>query len=90
MTWHRFDAATFTIDRDEFEVADGYRMGVYGPIRSIVDTFRLRHIEGHDTAVEALRRWLKRRGSQPSQLLAMACHFPTSEKAIRAALEILL
>lgn len=90
VTWHRFDAATFEIDRDEFVVAEGHRLGVYGPTRSIVDTFRLRHLEGHDTAVEALRRWLGRRGNHPSALLAVARHFPTSEKAIRGALEILL
>ena len=63
---------------------------MYGPIRSIVDTFRLRHIEGQDTAIEALRRWLGRRGNQPTDLLEMARRFPTTEKAIRAALEILL
>lgn len=90
VTWHRFDQKTFAIDREEFQVASGLRLGLYGPARSIVDTFRLRHREGQDTAVEALRRWLKRRGSQPTQLLAVARHFPTSEKAIRAALEILL
>lgn len=90
VTWHRFDEATIHIDREEFEVADGYTLGVYGPTRSVIDTFRLRHIEGQEIAIEALRRWLRRGGNQPSKLLAMLRHFPTAEKAVRAALEVLL
>ncbi|MHC4851866.1 MAG: type IV toxin-antitoxin system AbiEi family antitoxin domain-containing protein, partial [Planctomycetota bacterium] len=90
VTWHRFDEATITIDRQEFKVTNGYTLGVYGPRRSIIDTFKLRHIEGHDTAIEALRRWLKRRGNQPSSLLATLRHFPTAERSVRAALEVLL
>jgi len=88
--WHRFDEATFAIDRDEIEVTAGYRLGLYGPTRSVVDVFRLRHIQGQETAIEALRRWLDRPGNQPSALLAMVRHFPMAEKSIRSALEILL
>jgi hypothetical protein len=90
VTWHRFDDATFPIDREEFEVAKGLTLGRYGPTRSVIDTFRLRHLEGHDAAIEALRRWLRKRGNQPSRLLTMARHFPGAEKSIRTALEILL
>ncbi len=90
VTWHRFEEASINIDRQEFQVAEGYKLGVYGPMRSIIDTFRLRHLEGHDAAIEALRRWLKHRGNQPSNLLAMVRHFPTAEKSIRTALEVLL
>lgn len=90
VTWHRFDEGTFGIDREEFEAADGFTLGVYGPTRSVIDTFRIRHIEGQDVAIEALRRWLKRRGNQPSALLAMVRDFPSAEKSIRSALEILL
>jgi predicted transcriptional regulator of viral defense system len=90
VTWHRFAEATFAIDREEFEVTAGHWLGVYGPTRSVIDTFRLRHIQGQDTAVEALRRWLKSRDNQPSKLLEMLHSFPTAVKATRAALEILL
>jgi hypothetical protein len=90
VTWHRFDEATFRIDRDEFEVAPRYRLGVYGPTRSVVDTFRLRHLEGSDAAIEALRRWLRRRGNHPAKLLEMARHFPRTVNTIQNALEILL
>jgi len=65
-------------------------IGLYNPQRCIIDAFRLRHLEGPETAVEALRRWLRRRGSQPATLLAMARAFPKAEPALRAALEILL
>jgi predicted transcriptional regulator of viral defense system len=90
VTWHRFAEATFDVGREEFTVAEGCTLGCYGPARSIIDAFRLGHLEGREVAIEALRRWLKRRGNQPSELLSMARNFPTSQKAIRSALEILL
>ncbi len=90
VTWHRFDETTYRVDREEFAVTEGYTLGLYGPTRSVIDTFRLRHIQGQDIAIESLRHWLMRRGNQPSALLAMVHHFPTAEKSIRAALEILL
>ena len=46
-----------------FTVDDGLALGVYSAERSIIDAFRLRHQEGEELAIEALRRWL-RRGSQ--------------------------
>ena len=90
VTWHRFAEATFDVGREEFTVAEGCTLGVFGPTRSIIDAFRLGHLEGPEVAIDALRRWLKRRGNQPSKLLNMAKHFPTSQKSIRSALEILL
>ena len=88
--WHRFDTATFNVDRTEFDVGAGRVIGVYGPRRCIIDAFRLRHLYGTEQAVSALRRWLAQRGSQPSDLLGTAASFPTAEHAIREALEILL
>jgi hypothetical protein len=88
--WHHFDDATFSVGREELRVVDDLTLGIYGPIRTIIDSFRLRHREGQDVAIEALRRWLRRRGSQPSDLLAMLRRFPVAEKSIRAALEVLL
>ena len=88
--WHRFDTATFTIDRTELEVGAGHVIGLYGPRRCIIDAFRLRHLYGTEQAVGALRRWLSQRGSQPSDLLRIAASFPTAERAVREALEILL
>lgn len=70
---------------------DGHRIGLYNARRSIIDTFRMRHLEGHELAVEALKRWTRKRGSQPALLLAMARRIdPRSEATIRRTLEILL
>jgi hypothetical protein len=88
--WHRFDASTFEIDRSKHDVGAHKHIGLFGPRRCIVDAFRLRHIYGTEQAIGALRSWLARRGSQPSDLLRIAASFPAAERAIREALEILL
>jgi len=91
MTWHKFDPKTFDLGREALDVGAGYRIGLYSAERSICDTFRIRHLEGTDQAVEALKRWLRRPGSQPSQLLAMATGMgPKAAVPIRSALQILL
>lgn len=90
VVWHQFDERTFAVGREELRVISGLTLGIYGPLRTIIDTFRLRHREGQDVAIEALRRWLRKRGSQPSDLLTMLRHFPVTETPIRSALEILL
>lgn len=71
-------------------MTDELTIGIYGPQRCIIDAFRLRHQEGDDVAVEALRRWLRQHGAQPGKLLAMAGHFPKAQPALRAALQVLL
>ena len=87
---HRFDPATFEIGREQLVVGD-LTMGIYNEQRSICDAFRLRHLQGSDQAVEALRRWIRRRGTQPSTLLRMAKHFgPRAETPIRETLQVLL
>jgi predicted transcriptional regulator of viral defense system len=90
VTWHAFAVDTFDIGREGLDLTDETSIGLYSPERCIVDAFRLRHREGPETAIEALRRWLRRRGSQPTTLLAMARAFPKSEPALRSTLEILL
>ena len=90
VSWHAFAADTFEIGRDELALTEQTSIGLYNPQRCIIDAFRLRHLEGPEQAVEALRRWLRRRGSQPAELLAMARAFPKAEPALRSALEILL
>lgn len=90
VSWHAFATGTFDIGRGELTLTDEITIGLYSAERCIVDAFRLRHLEGPEPAVEALRRWLRRRGSQPATLLAMARSFPKAEPALRGALEILL
>lgn len=88
--WHAFAVDTFDIGKRTLQLTDQLSVGLYGPERSVIDAFRLRHLLGPETAAEALRRWLRRPRAQPSTLLTMAQHFPKAEPALRGALEILL
>jgi len=90
VTWHRFNADTFHLGRQSIAVDDSVRIGVYSPERSIVDTFRLRHHLGEDVAIEALKRWLRRPGVLPAELLALARSFPKAEPSLLRALQVLL
>jgi predicted transcriptional regulator of viral defense system len=90
VTWHSFAIGTFHLGREELPLAEGVTMSLYNAERCIIDAFRLRHSEGPEVAYEALRRWLRRPGAQPSRLLVMARSFPKAEPALRSALEILL
>lgn len=90
VAWHSFAPGTFDLGRDELQLTGTTTIGLYNPVRCIVDAFRLRHLEGPEPAVEALRRWLRRRGSSPATLMAMARSFPKAEPSLRNALEILL
>lgn len=90
VSWHRFDESTFTVDRHNLVVAPGLNIGLYGPARSIIDAFRIRHLYGQDQAVEALKRWLRQPGNHPAALLTLARHFPTVEPPLRRTMEILL
>ena len=87
--WRHFNADTFELGRGELDIGGGRSIGLYSAERSIIDAFRMGHIDGADLAVEALKRWL-RAGGQPSELLALARSFPRAQSALRATLEILL
>ena len=88
--WHRFDPDTFNVGREVLEITDGLRIGVYSATRSIVDAYRLRHLYGTEQALDALKRWLQLPGSQPSNLLSLAAHFPQAAGVIRNTLQILI
>lgn len=87
--WRHFDKATFELGRDLLALDDDYSIGIYSAERSIIDAFRLRHLDGEDLANDALKRWL-RQGGQPSELLRLSSSFPRAASAIRNSLEILL
>lgn len=95
--WHSFDRATFDLGRtvmtstaqQDSRAAD-LSLAVYSPERTIVDCFRLAHLEGLDIAHEALRRWVRRRGSSPAVMLQTAAAFPKAAPRLRQALEVLL
>jgi predicted transcriptional regulator of viral defense system len=88
--WHLFDAATFELGREALKLDAELSIGLYSAERSIVDAFRMRAQEGHELANEALKRWLRRRGAQPTALLKIAALLPRSEAPLRHALEVLL
>ena len=90
VSWHLFDVGTFQVGREEIEIEPGVAIGLYSAERSIVDLARLRHLEGSDQVYETLKRWLRRPGSKPAALLALARQFPAAERVLRQALEILL
>ena len=87
--WHRFHDDTFWLGRETIAVDAGISLGLYSAERSIIDAFRLSHLEGQELAREALKRWLKRRGSLPSNLLEMARSFPKVEPSLLQAVRML-
>ncbi len=88
--WHRFAPATFDLGRDVITLDGGYTLGLYSPERSIVDAYRLRHLEGDELGREALKAWLRQHGSQPSRLLEAAAPFPKALVRLREDLQVLL
>jgi predicted transcriptional regulator of viral defense system len=87
---HVFAKDTFSLGREKLDVGADVSIGLYSAERSLVDVIRLRHREGADIAWEALRRWLRRRGSKPADLIKMAKRFHGAERAVRNALEVVL
>lgn len=88
VAWHAFHPETFDVGR--IAMSDHPDLKVYSAERTIVDAFRLAHIEGIDLAHEALRRWVRRPSSSPAELLRTAALFPRTVPAIRQALQVLL
>lgn len=88
--WHRFDPQTFDIGREALPLPAGRSIGITSPERTVVDAYRLRHEWGSDLAAGALRRWLRRPGRRPSELLRVASFFPQAAAAIGDALAVLL
>ena len=90
VTWHSFQQSTYDVGRYTLPLEPGITIGIYDPKRCIIDAFRLRHREGFDLAVGALRRWLRKPGNHPAALLELAAHFPKAQPALRNSLETLL
>lgn len=87
---HVFARSTFNLGREKRDIGDGSSVGLHSAERTLVDVIRLRYREGSDVAWEAMRRWLRRRGSKPAVLLKMAKQFHGVERAVRNALEVVL
>ncbi len=69
---HVFAAHTFHLGREQVRLDSGEEIYVYSPERSVVDAMRLRSQVGTDVAYEALRRYLRRPGASPGDLLRLA------------------
>src|SRR5215210_1970419 len=69
---HVFAAGTFELGRERLRLDSGEEISIYSPERSVVDAMRLRGQVGTDVAYEALRRYLRRPGSSPGNLLSLA------------------
>jgi predicted transcriptional regulator of viral defense system len=69
---HVFAASTFDLGRERVRLESGEEISIYSPERSVVDAVRLRRQVGSDVAYEALRRYLKRPGASPGDLLRLA------------------
>lgn len=69
---HVFATDTFDLGRELVRLESGEEIYMYSPERSVVDAMRLRGQVGADVAYEALRRYLRRPGSSPGDLLRLA------------------
>lgn len=72
---HVFAADTFDLGREKIRLESGEEITIYSPERSVVDAMRLRNQVGTDVAYEALRRYLRRPGVSPGNLLRLARQF---------------
>ncbi len=88
--WHSYAADTFELGRDLLPLDEETSIGLYNPMRSVIDAFRLRRYEGPELGITALKRWLPTREATPAELLQYAAPFPRAQRAIRETLVILL
>jgi Transcriptional regulator, AbiEi antitoxin len=88
--WHSFDRETFNLGRSVIPIEGTSRkIGLYSAPRSIADVLRLRGSEGYEIGIEATRNWLRRRGSNPADLMRIADELPRAGSTVRTALEYL-
>lgn len=81
---HVFRAATFALGRAEVREEGGERFWITDRERSVVDSFRLRHIVGEDEAHGALRRYLRQPRPKLARLAELARQLRVSGPVISA------
>lgn len=69
---HVFAADTFELGHEKVSLESGEEISIYSPERNVVDAMRLRSQVGTDVAYEALKRYLRRPGASPGNLLQLA------------------
>jgi predicted transcriptional regulator of viral defense system len=86
---HVFASDTFSLGRARRTGDEGAEFWISSPERSVIDAMRLSRVVGRDQALAALRRYLERPGSQPSELVKLA-HALRIAQPLGDALEVLL
>lgn len=86
---HVFVAETFAVGRQQEQTDAGEPFWVYSAERSVVDALRMTRFVGSDVALQALSRYVRRRGSRPAQLTDIARRIGGSRR-LHPALEALL
>ncbi|WP_156907755.1 type IV toxin-antitoxin system AbiEi family antitoxin domain-containing protein [Corynebacterium freiburgense] len=87
--WHSFDRSTYDFGREMHSAEGDLQFAVYDPQRTLLDCFRLLHILGEETAMQALRAWSEERDNSLDELRTLAQHLPGVEwKLIPAISEI--
>jgi predicted transcriptional regulator of viral defense system len=69
---HVFKAATFSLGRMEIHEEPGQRFWITDRERTVVDTFRLRHVLGEPEAHGAIRRYLRQPRPRLARLAELA------------------
>lgn len=69
---HVFAAGPFELGRENVWLENGGTIPMYSSERSVVDAMHLKNQVGTDVAYEALRRYLRRPGASPGNLLRIA------------------
>lgn len=89
ITWHRFDPETFNFGRTERSITDtNLSIGIYTPERTLADLARHPNLDQAEL-IEGIRRWLRKPGNYPSNLLKVARKLPGARYRIQTILEIL-
>lgn len=89
VTWHRFDPKTFQIGRGERPIpGTDLAIGIYTPERTLADIARHPNLDQAEL-IEGIRRWLRKPGNHPANLLKVARRLPGARYRIQTILEIL-
>ena len=78
-----------SVEREQARTDVGEPFWIYSAERSVVDAIRLPKIVGRDVALQALRRYLDRRGAAPARLAELARELGGAAR-LNPALEALL
>ena len=89
ITWHRFDPETFNVGRRERPIpGTNLSIGIYTPERTLADLARHPNLDQAEL-IEGIRRWLRKSGNYPANLLKVARRLPGARYRIQTILEIL-